>query len=371
MDCDVAVVGGGPAGCAAALVLLEAGLSVSLIDPDDRSVLRVGESLPAACGRLLARLGLGSVETFLKEDARRPCVAHESAWASPSWERRDAMLDPEGGGWHIDRAGFDRSLYKAALQRGANSVRGEIADVTEVRGSAKSQFELRVNRGPERAGAIKARWLVDATGRTSRCGKALGVQRERISAQMAVARWFEAPSDDGDQTTRIVATKDGWWYSARLPNGLRVVVFHCLPEEVSRIKTESSEFAHRCNSSDLLPYSVTSLVSVADSVVRDAGMSRLVTPAGERWLAVGDAAIGFDPLSSQGLLFALYSGVRGAEAILQARTSGADFSGYTKKVESVFVANRDSRMYHYTSVLRFREYPYWRQSIGLSTIKAD
>jgi len=34
-----------------------------------------------------------------------------------------------------------------------------------------------------------------------------------------------------------------------------------------------------------------------------------------RWIAIGDSAVSFDPLSSQGMLTALYSAKLGAEAI--------------------------------------------------------
>ncbi len=368
--CDVIIVGAGPAGCAASMVLTRAGLSVRMVDPGDENALRVGESLPAAASRLLARLELGSVGEFLGEHGCSPCVGQESAWAGERWERRDALESPEGGGWHIDRAHFDQSLRSAARERGAEWISALAKGVSRVQESGSTLFRLELEaetrseplRGER---TLFGRWLVDATGRSSRCGRALGARRVRVSEQMAVVRWFEVPDFDRDQSTRVVACEDGWWYSARLPNGLRVVAFHCLPERVSAVLDETDRFREGCDGTSLLPYPLALAKPVGEAVVRDAGMSRLLAPVGPGWLAVGDAAVGFDPLSSQGLLFALYSGIRGAEAILSARVGENGLGRYAGKVDRVFVANQDSRMYHYASVSRFAKAPYWRRALGL------
>ena len=353
------------------MVLREAGHSVRIVDPCESRVFRVGESLPAACGRLLSRLGLGSVESLLGESAQQPCVAHESAWGSLDWERRDALESPEGGGWHIDRVHFDQTLQAAAIDRGVTITKGSVATVRRREDSRTGGFDLAIaaeSSDDGFDGTLSSRWLVDGSGRSSRCGRALGSRRERLSDQMALVRWFKSPEQDRDQATRLVATQDGWWYSARLPHGFRVVALHCLSEDVPRFSGDSETFARACDGTGLLSYSLMDSVPVGDFVVRDAGMSRLVAPAGLGWLAVGDAAIGFDPLASQGLLFALYSGVRGAEAILSSVGNENDFAGYVQRVERVFTANQESRMLHYASVARFSRYAYWRKAMGLEPL---
>ncbi|MEE8586474.1 MAG: hypothetical protein V3T83_16655 [Acidobacteriota bacterium] len=68
-----------------------------------------------------------------------------------------------------------------------------------------------------------------------------------------------------------------------------------------------------------------------------AGTSRLERFWGEGWLAAGDAAISFDPLSSQGILTALYAGLKAAEA-LQSHLSGnpGALDSYSRDLESVY-----------------------------------
>jgi hypothetical protein len=55
---------------------------------------------------------------------------------------------------------------------------------------------------------------------------------------------------------------------------------------------------------------------VAKPQPTDARSSRLERFHGEGWLAAGDAAIAFDPLSSQGILSALYSGLKSGQAVV-------------------------------------------------------
>src|SRR5260370_25731377 len=51
-----------------------------------------------------------------------------------------------------------------------------------------------------------------------------------------------------------------------------------------------------------------------------AGSFRLSPACGQGWLAVGDAAIAFDPLSSQGIMTAIYSAQKAGAAGSQQRT---------------------------------------------------
>jgi flavin-dependent dehydrogenase len=66
----------------------------------------------------------------------------------------------------------------------------------------------------------------------------------------------------------------------------------------------------------------------------------LVHPAGEGWLAVGDAAASFDPLTSQGMPNALASAIAGADAI--DRWFAGDRSALGRYAATVVAGWRDS-----------------------------
>ena len=83
MIVDVAIAGGGPGGCAAALSLraFAPSLSVALIEATKYDAPRIGETLPPPARALLEHVGVW--ETFLAQ-SHRPVYGTSSAWGAPS-----------------------------------------------------------------------------------------------------------------------------------------------------------------------------------------------------------------------------------------------------------------------------------------------
>jgi len=77
---------------------------------------RIGEALPPAARRLLADMGL--LDPFLRE-RHTPCYGNRTVWGARTPEVTDFMRDPDGHGWHLDRARFDSWLRFVAVARGA------------------------------------------------------------------------------------------------------------------------------------------------------------------------------------------------------------------------------------------------------------
>ena len=88
---------------------------------------------------------------------------------------------------------------------------------------------------------------------------------------------------------------------------------------------------------------------------------------GPGWLAVGDAALACDPLSSQGLLNALYSGRMAAAAIRRALIgdSGA-LDDYTRAMVGVAAAYRANLAAWYAMEARWPDRPFWARRHALS-----
>src|SRR4051812_46652078 len=157
LETDVAVVGGGPAGAAAAATAHAAGLEVCLLVGRPRHV-PAGQSLPPGTDRIVAQL-FGPAA--LRPDEHRRAYGNRSAWGGEALDSADFMFDPLGPGWHLDRRAFDAGLIDAARERGVQVVAAQLRRAQR-RGST---WELGAHtaNGPLR---VRGRFVIDAGGRT-------------------------------------------------------------------------------------------------------------------------------------------------------------------------------------------------------------
>ncbi len=240
----LAVVGGGPAGCAAAAAARADGLDVVLYTAGPSPRMRPVESLPPGTAELVDEIfGTG----VFRPDDHLPAYANRSRWGSDELETADFVFNPFGHGWHVRRRAFDAALLDAVRTIGVRVV------------------ERRLRTAPAAA------FVIDASGRSARIARARGARRIRGDGLVAV---FRETSHTGSATT-VVAAENGWAYTSP---GITAFV----------------------TDADLLPR--------LTGCVTDASTSWLDRIAGPGWAATGDAAAAFDPLSSQGIVTALVMG---------------------------------------------------------------
>jgi flavin-dependent dehydrogenase len=98
-------------------------------------------------------------------------------------------------------------------------------------------------------------------------------------------------------------------------------------------------------------------------VVRSAASRRLEPAAGANWLAVGDSASRFDPLSSQGIVKALRSGTFGSYAIsdLLTREDNSGLERYRRYVSEEFESYAEVRTKYYREEQRWPLSEFWRR----------
>ena len=169
---DVAVVGGGPAGAVTALMLARASRRVLLLDKSKDGDFKIGESLPPAVMPLLRDLGLGDRFVALEH---LPSYGNLSAWGSPFLQSTDFIFDPNGHGWHLDRARFDAFLRDQAREVGAD-VRHTTSLLTHDWDRGVGLWRLSL-LGPEGKVEARCRRLVDASGRRCIVARRQGVRR--------------------------------------------------------------------------------------------------------------------------------------------------------------------------------------------------
>ena len=97
---DVAVLGGGPSGTAAAITLVRAGYLVTVFERSSYEAFRIGETFPPEVREPL--IELGAWQEFLTQGyVESPGVA--VAWGRAVLYDNDYILNAYGPGWHVDR----------------------------------------------------------------------------------------------------------------------------------------------------------------------------------------------------------------------------------------------------------------------------
>jgi flavin-dependent dehydrogenase len=287
----VAVVGAGPAGCAAAVELCRRGFAVALIsDAADG----VGEQLPPAAMPLLQHLGM------LPLADQFPCVGVRTAWQSEELHEQDFLFHPFGHGWLLDRRRFGEQLRRAAVEAGAELLQ----PVRLLRLERRGGWCLGLDRGE-----LICDFVVDASGRRGAVARLLGVKRRRFDRQVALLGWLETAGEDEDATLTVESTADGWWYTCRLPTRRRVAAF-ITSQRADRRRWAAALGATRHVGRLVRDYRLRGAV-----VLRAADSSRLERCWGPGWMAIGDAAVSYDPLASRGIVSALRSGCEAAALV--------------------------------------------------------
>jgi 2-polyprenyl-6-methoxyphenol hydroxylase-like FAD-dependent oxidoreductase len=293
-DPDVAVVGGGPAGCAAAIMLARCGHAVTLITKAASDTLPLGESIPPSTRKLFDLLGVGpGIEAagFVR-------ATGNTVWWGGDTPRVERFADGERG-WQVTNAGLEGVLRAAARSAGVR---------------------LQTTRaGSDDATFCNATLVLDCTGRGGLFARArrLRATDPGLITVAIVGLWAAPAFDLPDPTHTVIESYEGGWawsvpVSSPRAGGSaqRFVAVMVDPRSSDRSPSSDSKtrYLEDLRKTTGLHHMLAGATLVDGPRGWDASMYHAVRYVDGNVLLVGDAGSFIDPLSSAGVKKALASG---------------------------------------------------------------
>jgi flavin-dependent dehydrogenase len=299
---DVAIIGAGPAGSAAARQLASWGHSVVLIG---RGVARraLAESLPPSCTKLFDRLGIREIidgAGFVRASG------NTVQWAGQP--KRIERFDADAFGYQVPRDRFDALLADAARSGGAT-----VIDDAVVRGVERDGDEWRVAYDhASKPAEIRAPWVLDCSGRSGVVARRGWRQSEPGGRTTAVVGVWDSdgPWRVDDDTHTLVESYDGGWAWSVPVSETRRYVTVMLDPTVSDVPGRgqlAAAYRAELARTTMLQALVDQATMVEPPWGCDASPYCATVAARDGILLVGDAASFVDPLSSFGVKKALAS----------------------------------------------------------------
>ena len=356
---DVVVAGGGPGGAAAAISLARAGANVTVLAPERPVGRAMCESVPSDIRDDLATLG--AWDGFVA-DYHEPSGGVGSAWGGPDIAWQDGFADPRGHGWHVDRRRFDETLLREAERRGATVLRP--ARVTGVESDLGSVSRVVVAMPSGSTRTLTAAAVIDASGRGAVVARGCGHGAVRVDHLTCVSGRLRARTRDEFPDRMIVeAVRDGWWWAAREPDGTVAAAFFSDADVVRELGAHrGASWQRLLRETSHLSTFVEGMTPASEPATMSAATQIGARLHGPGWLAVGDAASAWDPLTSAGVVTAIRSGVEGAAAVLRSLDGEQDAAHeYDRRTRSAFARYLVERAAYYALETRWPESPFWRR----------
>lgn len=355
---DVLIVGAGIAGCIAA-INLDNSYKILMVDKVVQPKQRIGESLIPASKRILKDMNLW-----------QECVQYGSPyhgnrvlWGNGQITEIDFIYDPNGYGLHLDRIQFELWLRGVAKSRGVEIMAPavmlsmkRVSDVWQVVLLRDNQLIY-----------VTTPMLIDASGRASVVTSKLNIKKNVLDR--LVCEWSILPTTDHfNGMSYIEAEYSGWWYAAPIP-GNRFIISYYTDSDLrkSLIGGDVNKLKQRITNLAVMPNLLKKCTDTVNNHGFTAAKSAISdVSVGNGWIAVGDATICFDPISSQGIFNAIYTGFIAANAINEYLLSGntQELYHYQKRINSIVAAYIHHYKMYYKYQILWSESIFWHRRCG-------
>ncbi|MEP7276138.1 MAG: NAD(P)/FAD-dependent oxidoreductase [Betaproteobacteria bacterium] len=317
-DCDVLIIGGGPAGSTAAALLAGLGHRVALLEKSRHPRFHIGESLLPANLPLFRRLGLE--EEIRAIGMKKPGAEFVSPWhdGGQVFNFCDAWDATMPYAYQVRRSEFDEVLIRNAAAKGAAVVEDcRVRDVEFTQGGAT----VHASHKDGRLQSWRTRFVIDASGRDTFLGNRLKSKRRnrRHNSAAMYAHFSGARRHPGDAEGNITVFwfEHGWFWFIPLLDGATSVGVVSWPYYMrSRAARSPQQFF----------LDTIAMCPPLQDRLKDAALVSEVEATGNfsyacdrthgpGYLLLGDAYTFIDPVFSSGVLLAMNSAFVGAEAV--------------------------------------------------------
>jgi 2-polyprenyl-6-methoxyphenol hydroxylase-like FAD-dependent oxidoreductase len=318
-DCDVLVIGGGPAGSTMAALLAERGRQVVLVEKEHHPRFHIGESLLPMNLALFEQMGLG------REIERIGMIKYGAEFISPYHNFKSVTYDFANAidkrypfAYQVRRSVLDEILFKHAIAKGASALEGCRVDNVEFLPAGGARITAHRGEGEERQ--WRARFVVDASGRDTLLADQLGIKRRnhRHDSAALFGHFKGARRQPGKAEGNITIFwfDQGWFWFIPLADGTTSVGAVCRPAYFKSRQTTLDQFF--MDTIAMCP-AIAARLSEAEPLGPVTGTGnysyRAERMSGDSFIMLGDAWAFIDPIFSAGVFFAMSSAFVGADAV--------------------------------------------------------
>ena len=321
---DVLIIGGGPAGSTTAMLLVEKGYRVTLLEKARHPRFHIGESLLPANLPLFERLGVAEeIRAIGMQKWGAEFVSPWHAGRTQTFEFAEAWDKSMPFAYQVRRSQFDEILIRRASTCGARVIEGcRVRDVEFPRDTSSGKsVRVEAEHDDGRKETFAARFIIDASGRDTFLATRLNTkQRDRRHNSSAMYAHFKNAQRHEDckraGNITIYWFEHGWIWLIPLADGATSVGTVVWPYYMkSRKKPLREFFLETVAMCGPLHERLEHAELISDVEATGNYSYCCEHPYGERFLLVGDAFTFIDPMFSSGVMLAMTTAVTAAETV--------------------------------------------------------
>lgn len=350
----IGVIGGGPAGIAAAIKLKQHNFEVVIFEASTYDKITVGEHLASEAIHEFKKLKIP--ESILINNSI-PCIEVQNAWESSEIHYNEAIFNPFGNGYILSRPKFDADLLNYCSDIGITAKKGTRISKIEKVGSRWKLFY--------KSSSILVDFIIDTSGRNSKFFFDKKVKKQVSDKLIGITKNLQPINNSPIDNSYLLIepTSNGWWYTVQTLSKNLVCTFMTDVKTWQKNKDSHKDFWEREVSKSVHTKRRLSNFKIDETFYTQSAHSQLSKHIiGKNWLKAGDAAQSFDPLSSAGIIKGLKTGQLAAKSIHNYINGVSNaLIIYENEIINQYKDYQEKREEYYSKQTRWMDKPFWYQ----------